>query len=93
MIKNDKNYSRLVCRCENITEAEIIAAIKKGHITLDSLKFATRAGTGRCQGGFCTYRIMKILHRETGIPYEKISKKGPGSEVVLYRLNKGDISE
>lgn len=93
LIENDKNYSRLVCRCENITEAEIIAAIKKGHTTLDGLKFATRAGTGRCQGGFCTYRIMKILHRETGIPYEKISKKGPGSEVVLYRLNRGDISE
>jgi len=93
MIENEKNYSKLVCRCENITEAEVIAAIKRGHTTLDSLKFITRAGTGRCQGGFCTYRVMKIIHRETGIPYEKISKKGHGSEVVLYRLHKGERSE
>ena len=83
------DYSKMVCRCENITEAEVVAAIHRGHTTLDSLKFATRIGTGRCQGGFCTYRVMKILHRETGIPFEKISKKGPGSEIVPYPLAKG----
>ncbi len=93
LIATEPNYARLVCRCENITEAEVVAAIRRGHTTLDSLKFATRAGTGRCQGGFCTYRIMRILHRETGIPYEKISKKGPGSELVLYRLSKGESGE
>ncbi len=82
LIRKDKKYSKLVCRCENITEAEIVAAIKKGHTTLDGIKFSSRAETGRCQGGFCTSRIMAIIERETGIPIEKISKKGEGSEVL-----------
>jgi len=93
LIKTEPGYAKLVCRCENVTEAEIIAAINRGHTTLDSLKFATGAGSGRCQGGFCTYRIMQILHRVTGISFEKISKKGPGSELLLYPLPKGETDE
>ena len=92
MIKENPAYSRLVCRCENVTEAEIIEAIKTGHHTLDGIKFATRAGTGRCQAGFCTARIMWIIHRETGIPFEEISKKGPGTEIAPIPLNKGGVS-
>ena len=88
-IKTNKDYSKLVCRCENVTEAEIVAAVKRGHITLDAIKFSTRAGTGRCQAGFCTSRILKIIERETGIPLEKITKKGPGSEVVPLVSKKG----
>jgi glycerol-3-phosphate dehydrogenase len=88
-IKKDKGYSKLVCRCENVTEAEIVAAVKRGHTTLDGIKFATRAGTGRCQAGFCTSRILEIIHRETGLPFEDITKKGPGSEVILKKLEKG----
>ena len=53
-------------------------------------KFATRAGTGRCQAGFCTSRVMEIIHRETGIPFEEITKKGKGSEIVPYPIMKGD---
>lgn len=90
VVKSDKAYSKLVCRCENVTEAEIVAAIKEGHITLDGIKFATRAGTGRCQAGFCTSRVMEILHRETGIPFEQITKKGKGSEIAPYPIKKGD---
>ncbi len=90
IVEKNKDYSKLVCRCENVTEAEIIAAIKDGHITLDGVKFATRAGTGRCQAGFCTSRVMEILHRETGIPFEQITKKGKGSEVAPYPLKKGN---
>jgi len=86
LIAGNPLYSRLVCRCENVTEAEIVEAIRRGHTTMDGIKFATRAGMGRCQGGFCTYRIMRILARETGIPYEKISKKGRGSELLAARL-------
>ena len=89
IVEKNKDYSKLVCRCENVTEAEVIAAIKDGHITLDGIKFATRAGTGRCQAGFCTSRVMEILHRETGIPFEKLTKKGKGTEIVPYPLNKG----
>jgi glycerol-3-phosphate dehydrogenase len=88
-IGKNPTYSNLVCRCENVTEAEIVEAVRRGHTTLDSLKFTTRAQSGRCQGGFCTHRIIQIIHRETGIPYEKITKKGPGSEVILYRTKKG----
>ncbi len=89
IVSKNSDYARLVCRCENITEAEVLAAIRSGHVTLDGLKFASRVGTGRCQGGFCTYRLLKIIHRETGIPYVEISKKGPGSEIVRFALEKG----
>jgi glycerol-3-phosphate dehydrogenase len=82
-------YGKIVCRCENITEAEVLDAVRRGHTTLDSLKFASRAGTGRCQGGFCTYRLLKILEREAGLDYTAISKKGPGSEILGPPLAKG----
>ena len=89
LASRDPLYGRMVCRCENITEAEVVQAVRRGHVTLDGVKYATRAGTGRCQGGFCTFRIMRIISRETGIPFERITKKGPGSEIVLERLGKG----
>ena len=88
-INSDAAYSKLVCRCENITEGEIVHAIKRGHITMDGIKFATRAGMGRCQGGFCTYRVMKILSRETGLEFTEITKKGEGSEILKIKLDKG----
>ena len=90
IVDKNKAYSKLVCRCENVTEAEIIAAIRDGHTTLDGIKFATRAGTGRCQAGFCTSRVMEIIHRETGIPFDKITKKGKGSEIAPYPIKKGN---
>jgi glycerol-3-phosphate dehydrogenase len=93
LIEDDRAYSKLVCRCENITEKEIVAAIERGHTTLDGIKFATRAGAGRCQGGFCTYRIMKIVQRVTGIPYDRISKKGCGSELFPRFLKKGEKND
>lgn len=92
LIKSNKDYAKLVCRCENVTEAEIIAAVKKGHVTLDAIKFITRAGCGRCQSGFCTSRIMDIIEKATGIRPEKISKKGPGSEIIPIPVKKGDQS-
>jgi len=88
LVQGNCHYAKLICRCENVTEAEVVAAIKEGHITMDGIKFATRAGTGRCQGGFCTSRIMEIIHRETGIPIEKITKKGKGSEIAPIALEK-----
>jgi len=93
LVNENKDYSKLICRCENVTEAEIVAAVRNGHHTLDGVKFATRAGTGRCQAGFCTPRIMEIISREAGIPLEKITKKGAGSEVIPYPLKKGSGDE
>ncbi len=79
--QHDPGYSRIVCRCEKVSEAEIRSAVKAGHHTLDGIKFAARAGAGRCQGGFCTHRTIQIIHEETGIPLSHISKNGPGSEM------------
>ena len=80
--RRDPAYGEVVCRCEGVSEAEIVAAVRRGHRTLDGIKFYTRAQMGRCQGGFCTYRILRILARETGLPIEAITKRGPGSELL-----------
>jgi glycerol-3-phosphate dehydrogenase len=80
--RRDPAYGEVVCRCEGVSEAEIVAAVRRGHRTLDGIKFYTRAQMGRCQGGFCTYRILRILARETGLPVEAVTKRGPGSELL-----------
>ncbi len=80
------SYAHMVCRCESVSEAEVVEAIRKGHTTLDGIKYYTRAGMGRCQGGFCTYRIMQLVARETGLPLGRITKHGPGSELVVGRI-------
>ncbi|MDP3177631.1 MAG: NAD(P)/FAD-dependent oxidoreductase [Spirochaetaceae bacterium] len=82
LVKKDSLYGEMVCRCEQVTEAEIVAAIRRGHTTLDGIKYFTRAQMGRCQGGFCTYKILKILMRETGMRWDEITKRG-GASVTL----------
>jgi len=81
-IKKDPAWGNVVCRCENISEAEIVQAIKLGHHTLDGIKYFTRAQMGRCQGGFCTYKIIKIIMRETGISWNEITKHGCNSRIL-----------
>lgn len=88
---DDPRWTHVVCRCENISEAEIIEAVRKGHTTLDGVKFYTRAGMGRCQGGFCSAKIMKIISRETGIPMEELTKKGGSSRLLAGRLENTTI--
>ncbi len=87
LIAEDPAYGNVVCRCEQVTEAEIVDAVRKGHVTLDGVKFYTRAGMGRCQGGFCSFKVMRIISRETGIPVEEITKRGPGSRLALGKIN------
>jgi glycerol-3-phosphate dehydrogenase len=82
----DPAYGEVVCRCERVTEAEIVAAIRRGHTTLDGIKYFTRAQMGRCQGGFCTYKILKILMRETGMGWAEITKHGRASTVLRGEL-------
>jgi glycerol-3-phosphate dehydrogenase len=72
----------MVCRCEMVSAKEIREAIKQGATTLDGIKFRTRAQAGRCHGGFCTTRIMKIMAEELNIPLPQITKRGCGSEMV-----------
>ncbi len=90
LYKKNKAFTNIVCRCESISEAEIVDAIHKGHTTVDGIKFYTRAGMGRCQGGFCTYKILKLISRETGLSVEEITKRGGGSKLITGKL--GEIS-
>ncbi|MDX2496193.1 MAG: NAD(P)/FAD-dependent oxidoreductase [Desulfuromusa sp.] len=92
-IKKDPAYGHIVCRCESITEAEILYAIRHGARTLDGVKFRVRAGMGRCQGGFCTTRIMDILSQTLGIPLAEITKRGQGSEVFVPRHDDLSVEE
>ncbi|MBT3318804.1 MAG: NAD(P)/FAD-dependent oxidoreductase [Clostridia bacterium] len=82
MIASDKNYANIVCRCEYVTEAEIIESIRRGARTVDGVKFRAAAGTGRCHGGFCMPRVMDILARELSKDYSEIQKSGKGSRVL-----------
>jgi len=75
-------FGRVVCRCELVTEAEIHEAIDHGARTLDGIKFRSRAGMGRCQGGFCTSRCMEILARREGLTLTELTKRGGGSWLV-----------
>jgi glycerol-3-phosphate dehydrogenase len=81
----DRRYAHVVCRCELVTEGEIADAIDRGARTLDGLKFRTRAGMGRCQGGFCTSRCMQLLADDQGVPLSEITKRGPGTWIVRAR--------
>lgn len=82
----DKNplYANVICRCELVTEGEIVDAIKRplGATTLDGVKRRTRAGMGRCQAGFCSPKTLEILARELGVSMTDITKHGKGSEFL-----------
>ncbi len=93
LIKENPAYGTIVCRCESVTEGEILDAIHRplGARSLDGVKRRTRAGMGRCQAGFCSPRTMEIINRELGIPYEKITKSGGKSGIVIERT-KGEVS-
>jgi glycerol-3-phosphate dehydrogenase len=84
LVKKDPSYGRIICRCESITEGEIVDAIHRGARTLDGIKFRVRAGAGRCQGGFCQPLITQLLSRELDIPVTAVTKAGPGSEQVKF---------
>ena len=86
LVARDPAYARLVCRCEIVTEGEVRDAIDRGARTLDGIKFRTRAGMGRCQGGFCTWGCMELLHERLGIPLTAVTKRGGGSWVAMERL-------
>ena len=91
LIRREPAYGTIVCRCESVTEGEIIDAIRRpvGARTLDGVKRRTRAGMGRCQAGFCSPKVMDILVRELGIGMEDIRKSGPDSHIVIGRTKEG----
>jgi glycerol-3-phosphate dehydrogenase len=83
LIKEDPRYGHVICRCEYVTEAEAVNAIHSiiPATNMDAVKRRTRIGMGRCQGGFCHYRLAQILARELGIPVTEITKDGEGSRI------------
>jgi glycerol-3-phosphate dehydrogenase len=85
LIAQDPRYGHVVCRCETVTEGEIVEAVKRGARTLDGVKFRCRPGMGRCQGGFCGPRVTKILARELGVPETEVTKKGGESRNLIYK--------
>ena len=85
LIKENPAYGQIICRCESVSEGEILDAIHRplGARSLDGVKRRVRAGMGRCQGGFCAPRVMEILARELGISQLEVTKAGPGSELLV----------
>lgn len=83
-IEENPAYGAIVCRCEEISEGEILDAIRRplGAVSLDGIKRRTRAGMGRCQSGFCSPRVMELLSEELGIPMTEICKNQPGSKII-----------
>ncbi|MCR5107336.1 MAG: NAD(P)/FAD-dependent oxidoreductase [Lachnospiraceae bacterium] len=84
LIKEDPLFGNVICRCEFVTEGEIVRAINRplGATTLDGVKRRVRAGMGRCQGGFCSPRVVEILARELSKDPGEIRKNDPGSELL-----------
>jgi len=85
----DPEYGALVCRCEQVTEAEIRAAIRRpvGARSIDAVKRRTRAGMGRCQGGFCSPRVLEILCEETGMNPTEVTKCGGNSRLLVGTIH------
>lgn len=84
LVRENPAYGTIVCRCENISEGEILDAINRtlGARSLDGVKRRVRQGMGRCQAGFCTPRTIELLAESLKIPMEKVCKNRPGSEMI-----------
>ena len=84
IIKKDHRYGNIICRCEQVTEGEIVSAIKENPkaTDIDGVKRRTRSGMGRCQGGFCQPRVAEILARELNIPITEVTKFGGNSKII-----------
>ena len=97
LIRRDPSYGRIICRCESITEGEIMESLRS-HVpprSIDAVKQRTRAGMGRCQGGFCQCRVLEILARELGVDKTEITLKGEGTSILVAnnRLNNTGVSK
>ena len=88
LIEENPLYGNVICRCELVTEGQIVDAINRPirARSVDAVKRRVRAGMGRCQGGFCTPKVMSILSRELGIDMTEVTKKGGNSQMVTGRV-------
>ena len=87
-IQEHPEFGKIVCRCETVTEGEIIHAIRSNPpaMDIDGVKRRTRSGMGRCQGGFCGPYVMELISKELGIPMEEVTKFGGASRMVTGRI-------
>jgi len=87
LIKKDKQWGRIICRCEHVTEAEVIKALSNpiGAQTLSSVKYRCRAGMGRCQGGFCTQHIVRIMEEQFNVDVNNMKLKSSNSNLFYGR--------
>ena len=92
LVKKDPRYGRVICRCETITEGEIVAAIHSPipPCSVDGIKRRAGAGMGRCQGGFCGPRVVDILSRELGVSPLDIRQDGDGTYILTGTTKGGD---
>lgn len=92
IIKEIPEYGKIICRCETVTEGEIIDSIRRplGATTLDGVKRRTRAGMGRCQSGFCATKVVDILSNELNIPRGDVTKSG-GDSILITGKNKDSL--
>lgn len=90
LIKSDPRFGRIICRCETVTEGEIVEAIRRGAVDLDGIKRRVRAGMGRCQAGFCTANLLDILARERGVDVSSVTKSGGRSFVAAPQKDGGE---
>ena len=84
LIKKEPSYGRIVCRCEQVTEGEILRAIRENPSAkdIDGVKRRTRSGMGRCQGGFCQPYVAELIAKECGIALEEVTKSGKHSNLL-----------
>ena len=88
LIKQDENYGKIVCRCEMVSMAEIIDAVNSPlkPISLDGIKRRTRAGMGRCQGGFCFMKVMEIIAKERNMSIDEVTKENASSRIIVGNI-------
>ncbi|MFO7677783.1 MAG: NAD(P)/FAD-dependent oxidoreductase [Thermoplasmatota archaeon] len=94
LIQKDKRYGRIICRCEHVTEKEVIDALSNplGATTLSSVKYRCRAGMGRCQGGFCTQHIVRIMQQHCTMDIKDMKLKSPQS-YLFERKSRKNVDE
>ncbi len=92
-IKENPQYGHLICRCEKVSEGEIREVIRRGASTIEGVKHLSRAGMGRCQGGFCSPLILKILCEELGISPAEVTRRGKGSPEIAASDNEEEHND
>lgn len=95
LCEEDPTFGTIVCRCETVTEGQIRRALKSPIpvYTIDGVKRRVRAGMGRCQGSFCTPRVMELISEAAGVPFAEVRKAGPGTEIGQGSLKNAKETE